>query len=501
MSQCYAEMGEVPERPPTRRGSGGKIGGGKANSLTIFDMGGSHSSPKRNEIVAKPKQKVSDYNPTKSLDYFMGSSPTTSVKVFQGPRRYVCSCSAHCPTPLDFLLLDKSQQDERRASSDLDSLDGFEDEEDDDLHSLLVRAWETQVFPTIRRRFRNESERRDGLEQIRGALQLGMIEIARQTVEFLYEEGGGVPRDLHFPTLDEVRAEAVKCTVDKVKPGMSVVIRGLQDQMSSAENANSVLPAYAVAGMLRTFGLVGEVLEIDQGHDLVLVETYIESEGVLVRFWYPVSSLDKTQSGKKPTLSTNTVNMFKLHSNLISMESSLCHLYSRACYLSIAQHCTQNIFACEEQSIVENERLRVSSIAAQIAHDFDLESVQILSDQLLANYPPTRDLLSYNLQCESPSLKFLTDCGNPSVLFYKDHDLLSKCLRHKIRSASTTKDSLDSVDELTGKFLQVLEHPEKFPSHELPLDRITDFEIVTPNSAFTLISFKGPPSPSAKFMT
>lgn len=30
----------------------------------------------------------------------------------------------------------------------------------------------------------------------RGALSLGMIEIAKQTVEFLYEENGGIPRDL-----------------------------------------------------------------------------------------------------------------------------------------------------------------------------------------------------------------------------------------------------------------------------------------------------------------
>ena len=41
--------------------------------------------------------------------------------------------------------------------------------------ALLVRAWELKVFPVIRRRFRNEAERRSGLEQIKGALQLGMM--------------------------------------------------------------------------------------------------------------------------------------------------------------------------------------------------------------------------------------------------------------------------------------------------------------------------------------
>ena len=47
------------------------------------------------------------------------------------------------------------------------------DEPVEDHYSLLVKAWEQKVFPTIRRRFRNEAERKDGLEQIRGALQLG----------------------------------------------------------------------------------------------------------------------------------------------------------------------------------------------------------------------------------------------------------------------------------------------------------------------------------------
>ena len=60
-----------------------------------------------------------------------------------------------------------AQEDE----SDLE--DGDDDQPSEDHHALLVKAWEQKVFPTIRRRFRNEAERKDGLEQIRGALQLG----------------------------------------------------------------------------------------------------------------------------------------------------------------------------------------------------------------------------------------------------------------------------------------------------------------------------------------
>ena len=69
------------------------------------------------------------------------------------------------------------------------------------------------MFPVIRRRFRNEQERRSGLEQIKGALLLGMTEIARQTVDFLYEDNGGRPKDLMLPTLDDIKEDLAKFTV------------------------------------------------------------------------------------------------------------------------------------------------------------------------------------------------------------------------------------------------------------------------------------------------
>lgn len=45
--------------------------------------------------------------------------------------------------------------------------------QEEDLHLLLVKAWEAKVFPVIQKRFRNDHERKSGLEQIKGALQLG----------------------------------------------------------------------------------------------------------------------------------------------------------------------------------------------------------------------------------------------------------------------------------------------------------------------------------------
>ena len=49
--------------------------------------------------------------------------------------------------------------------------------QEEDLHSLLVKAWEAKVFPVIQRRFRNDQERKSGLDQIKGALQLGELEL------------------------------------------------------------------------------------------------------------------------------------------------------------------------------------------------------------------------------------------------------------------------------------------------------------------------------------
>ena len=67
----------------------------------------------------------------------------------------------------DVRILTAGQDDAREEEEEGDS------EAQEDFHALLVKAWESKVFPVIRRRFRNEAERRSGLEQIKGALQLG----------------------------------------------------------------------------------------------------------------------------------------------------------------------------------------------------------------------------------------------------------------------------------------------------------------------------------------
>jgi E3 ubiquitin-protein ligase HECTD4 len=70
-----------------------------------------------------------------------------------------------------------TQQANLDTESDIDDTEDSEPSEDH--YALLVKAWEQKVFPVIKRRFRNEAERKDGLEQIRGALQLGELQYFR----------------------------------------------------------------------------------------------------------------------------------------------------------------------------------------------------------------------------------------------------------------------------------------------------------------------------------
>ena len=73
----------------------------------------------------------------------------------------------------DVRILSGSQDETKDDEEDGDQ------ETQEDFHALLVKAWESKVFPVIRRRFRNEAERRSGLEQIKGALQLGKLKLSQ----------------------------------------------------------------------------------------------------------------------------------------------------------------------------------------------------------------------------------------------------------------------------------------------------------------------------------
>uniref|UniRef100_A0A2K6FY02 HECT domain E3 ubiquitin protein ligase 4 n=1 Tax=Propithecus coquereli TaxID=379532 RepID=A0A2K6FY02_PROCO len=365
--------------------------------------------------------------------------------------------------------------------------DESDDDDDDDIpqedhYALLVKAWETKVFPTIRRRFRNEAERKSGLDQIKGALQLGMVDIARQTVEFLYEENGGIPRDLYLPTIEDIKDEANKFTIDKVRKGLTVVTRSPDSNNVASSTVGTALPKFAIRGMLKTFGLHGVVLDVDSVNELVQVETYLRSEGVLVRYWYPIDMLERPPAGYRRTATNGLVTLdntnLQIHRELLRCEAALARLYCRMALLNIFAPKLPHLFT------------RLFHIPA--VRDITLEHLQLLSNQLLA--PPLPDgTISSSSILLAQSLQHCIHSQNCSAtdLFYQGS---SQTVREWLSVAitRTLHQGEDSLLELTKQICSFLQTaPEQFPSEEFPItESKVNMDVNFPGAAFVVVSCK-----------
>ncbi|GAB5579058.1 probable E3 ubiquitin-protein ligase HECTD4 isoform X7 [Prionailurus iriomotensis] len=393
--------------------------------------------------------------------------------------------------------------------------DESDDEDDDDVpqedhYALLVKAWETKVFPTIRRRFRNEAERKSGLDQIKGALQLVqntssaqtarcqisslptlehacshsecMVDIARQTVEFLYEENGGIPRDLYLPTIEDIKDEANKFTIDKVRKGLTVVTRSPDSNNVASSTVGTALPKFAIRGMLKTFGLHGVVLDVDSVNELVQVETYLRSEGVLVRYWYPIDMLERPPAGYRRTATNGLVTLdntnLQIHRELLRCEAALARLYCRMALLNIFAPKLPHLFT------------RLFHIPA--VRDITLEHLQLLSNQLLA--PPLPDgTISSSSILLAQSLQHCVRSQNCSAtdLFYQGS---SHIVREWLSVAitRTLHQGEESLLELTKQLCSFLQTaPEQFPSEEFPISESkVNMDVNFPGAAFVVVSCK-----------
>ncbi|XP_026795565.1 probable E3 ubiquitin-protein ligase HECTD4 isoform X2 [Pangasianodon hypophthalmus] len=365
--------------------------------------------------------------------------------------------------------------------------DESDDEDDDDVpredhYALLVKAWETKVFPTIRRRFRNEAERKSGLDQIKGALQLGMVDIARQTVEFLYEENGGIPRDLYLPTIEDIKDEASKFTIDKVRKGLTVVIRCPECNNTGSSMGGTALPKFAIRGMLKTFGLHGAVLDVDSVNDLVQVETYLRSEGVLVRYWYPIEMLERPPAGSRRTAANGLVSLdssnIQIHRELLRCESALARLYCRMALL--------NIFAPKSPHTFT----RLFHIPA--VRDITLEHLGLLSNQLLAPPLPDGSISSSSILVAQSVLHNLKGQScSPTELFYQGN---AQTIREWLTVAISRAlhQGEDSLLELTKQICCFLQNaPEQFTSEEFPISESkVSMDVSFPGAAFVVVSCK-----------
>ncbi|KAJ8312853.1 hypothetical protein KUTeg_010226 [Tegillarca granosa] len=384
----------------------------------------------------------------------------------------------------------RSKQAQPDEESDDEAVE--DDQGSEDHYALLVKAWEQKVFPVIRRRFRNEAERKDGLEQIRGALQLGMTDIARQTVEFLYEENGGIPGDLHLPTIDDIKEELAKFTIERVRKGTMVVIR---NTTGTSTAGTTVLPKFAVRSMLRTFGLTGTVLDIDNTNELVQVETYLRSEGVLVRFWYPIDMLERPPQGMRKSTITggqilDTSNVH-IHGELQRCEGVLARMYCRTALLKLIDHCNSPAMEVGTCSTSLGSGMAAS---AALLQQLDIENLQLLSNELLCPPEPHGTILASSLTMSSSLQRCLSlQSCSLTRLIYKNEDKLKRELAVAIARAANQGE--DYLIELTNQICLCLQTaPEMFAFEEFPVCEVKlNTDVHFPGAGCLVVSCKTDP--------
>ena len=219
---------------------------------------------------------------------------------------------------------------------DKEAVDDVQTEaERDKLIKLLIKTWEDRVFPALDRRFRNDNERRLGRENIVGALQQGLCDFAVMIAESLYEhEPHTRPQNLKYPNLEDMKVEAEKLNIKSVRKNNILVIR-----KSPPETGGNL--KFNTKEMSKTFGLTGIVLAKEESTNLVQVETYLENEGVLVRYWYPLDMLEKPPKGARksniPILRSQSINVY-MHRALIKYENSLAMKYCQGALVNLLKH-------------------------------------------------------------------------------------------------------------------------------------------------------------------
>ena len=200
-----------------------------------------------------------------------------------------------------------------------------------------------------------------------------------------------MPRDLAMPGLEEMHEERSKLQLHHLRRGQKVVIQKV------AEGAPH----------LDLEGKQSRVLEVDMASELVMVDTYLASEGRLVRFWHPLSSLSKPAESTGPE-DLPDLGSSILHKELLSWEAARIRLGARAAYLNLLEH--------------KNEVYNTDDLA-------------LLSASLLAS-PSGANLLDRHLGPQLPSSRVLElGEGRPSSIFYQQPAVLPNKLDEAIGEA------------------------------------------------------------------
>ena len=294
-----------------------------------------------------------------------------------------------------------------------------------------------------------------------------MADIARQTVEFLYEENGGIPGDLVLPTIEDVKEEMSKFTMDKIKKGDMVKLKGSHQGDRGQEAAFSCL------AQLKTFGLHGEVLDVDRTNELILVESYLRGDGVLVRFWYPLSWLEKPSDGrqKKTTITgfySVDVRNTSVHKELLNAEFAMSRVHCREAYLQLLRHSNASpgmSAFCEAEEELNSSMTAMLTSSVMLLQDIDVENAQHISNATLRHNRVAGNSAVVHcdtLDCRNDE-RWRLGSGNLLDTFYADRKPIRSEMRRMMeRASSQSEEGENRMIELSDQLCDCLRHPSDF---------------------------------------
>eukprot|EP00800_Vazella_pourtalesii_P003218 TRINITY_DN1323_c0_g1_i3.p1 TRINITY_DN1323_c0_g1~~TRINITY_DN1323_c0_g1_i3.p1 ORF type:complete len:2260 (+),score=553.45 TRINITY_DN1323_c0_g1_i3:560-6781(+) len=318
--------------------------------------------------------------------------------------------------------------------------------ERDKLIKLLIKTWEERVFPALDRRFRNDNERRLGRENIVGALQQGLCDFAVMIAESLYEhEPHTRPQNLKYPTLEEMKVEAEKLNIKSVRKNIILVIK-----KSPPETGGS--SKFFTKEMTKTFGLTGIVLAKEETTNLVQVETYLENEGVLVRYWYPLDLLEKPPKGARksniPILRSQSINVY-MHRALILYENALTMKYCQCALVNLLAHTDLRLPVPDSTPLQIPIRSPQELLVTRISY---LKQFSYLS--LAIALPDSTQIPWSGLSSLQPSDCISALNNKISSLFYKNPQAISDTL-YTLISECQTSHNLETISaEICSIFQQ-----------------------------------------------
>lgn len=200
-----------------------------------------------------------------------------------------------------------------------------------------------------------------------------------------------------------------------------------------------------------------------QSSECVLVECYLQNEGALVRFWYPVIYLERPPPGYRKSSAlrgSDAANML-VHRELLRCEAALTSMYCRRALLLVQRSSTHT-----NEELLDHLRL----VSAEYLADPLCEGLSTTTSPDLAPSPATA-LQPLNL--------------SPVHVFYANTERVSDELRSAINSVGVEK-----VDVLAQQICDCLQRtPQNFGSIELKVTESKEvFDITYPDSVMMVVS-------------